>query len=87
MKNIPTAEDFLIVFRRTLPNSPLQGILNDSSYAKQIHQYAIEFAKLHCEAQQQVICKKAIILHINNTYDHEIDKDSILTAYPLNLIK
>lgn len=46
----------------------------------------IEFAKLHVQAQQEAILE-------NIEYDHDsagnviVTKDSIINAYPLNLIK
>ena len=54
----------------------------------------IEFAKLHCEAQQKAILENVTINDIGSPNgDGEwmpcniIDKDSILNAYPLDNIK
>ena len=55
-----------------------------------IHKYMIEFAKLHCIEQAKVISEKAEI-NCNCDGDEwcrgEIDKNSILNAYSLDLIK
>lgn len=57
-----------------------------------IHECMIEFAKLHCIEQAKAICKD--VDFTIETYASrqqgsivEVDKDSILNAYPLDLIK
>jgi hypothetical protein len=56
---------------------------------------AIKFAKLHCLEQSKVISEKAATILIEDQCPltgqefevREIDKNSILNAYPLDLIK
>ena len=61
----------------------------------------IEFARLHCEAQEKAILKKACTITTDSITNKEyrngvplgydvyeaVDKESILNAYPLDLIK
>jgi hypothetical protein len=52
----------------------------------------IEFAKLHCEAQLKAIIENVQMTGISygndkSITDYEVDKDSIINAYPLDLIK
>jgi hypothetical protein len=85
--NIPTAEEFF-------------GFINgEIAYPPDfVHRTAIEFAKLHCEAQLKAILKKARIKHSGpyfykdditfvNLKCIKIDKNSITNAYNLNQIK
>jgi hypothetical protein len=52
-----------------------------------IHSNMIQFAKLHVEAALKAASENADTIHIRNTNDYEIDKESILNAYPLTNIK
>jgi hypothetical protein len=75
---IPTAEEFF--------DSSNVGISNTTEYMycqKDIVKKAIEFAKLHLEAQSEAIIK---IKHMKLTC-FEDNKESILNAYPLTNIK
>lgn len=54
---------------------------------KTVKNLMIEFAKLHVEAQEKAILKKAKTKVINFWGGVEIDKDSILNSYPLDKIK
>ena len=47
----------------------------------------IEFAKMHVEAALKTAANEATTKFIKFTDDEEVDKDSILTAYPLTNIK
>jgi hypothetical protein len=85
--NIPTAEEFLK--RENLPTNILSG--DDVNYAM------IEFAKMHVqealkEASEKVRQIEDPYAYTGNTgseypADYIVDKDSILNAYPLTLIK
>jgi hypothetical protein len=81
MNQIPTAEDFLSTELKKTGIGMLPDILR-------------KFARLHCEAQAKEIAEKATIDDIGSpNCDGEwmscniIDKESILTAYPLENIK
>lgn len=78
--NIPTAEEF---FKEELSGEPLTQ--------ESVEEALVNFAKLHLQAQQEAILEKVRANHIEcwgqRTGDIEIDKDSIINAYPLNLIK
>jgi hypothetical protein len=79
MKNVPTAEEFLSSKLGKTPIGVLPEILR-------------EFAKLHCEAQVKEITEKVKVVYIEPdgcaTGDYyDVDKDSIITAYPLSNIK
>jgi hypothetical protein len=88
----PTAEEFLIIkndrdFRLSKSGEYISDLL-------------IEFAKLHCTEQARIISEKAELKEVF-TYDtdgtcqiandmgdmYELDKDSILNAYPLDNIR
>jgi hypothetical protein len=71
MSNIPTAEEFL----RGKPFS-IESIYNNM----------IEFAKLHVEAALKEASENAESYVIGGLTS-EVDKDSILNAYPLTNIK
>jgi hypothetical protein len=75
---IPIAEEFLKKYE--LGNTGKIDI-EDAKEA------IIEFAKLHVEAALKAASKNADTIHIRNTNDYEIDKESILNAYPLTNIK
>lgn len=50
----------------------------------------IEFAKLHCKAQSEAICDKAIAKENPQDYgtgEIWVDNNSIINAYPLTNIK
>lgn len=87
MKEIKTAEEFL----RGKPFS-----------IESIHNNMIEFAKLHVEAALKAASENAYVEYIdldtNEIFDYtdvitddnvgaDVNKNSILNAYPLNLIK
>lgn len=77
MTNIPTAEDFI-----------LQKV-QEGNYHRipiEVESWLIEFAKIHCSEQSRTISEKAKILVISE-YEITVDKESILTAYPLENIK
>ena len=60
-------------------------VLNDSYRTDFIVKQMKEFAKLHVEAALKKATEDAKILQYANVA--EINKDSIINAYPLNLIK
>lgn len=79
---IPTAEEFF--------DSSSLKISNDTEYKyiqKVIKEKAIEFAKLHVEAALKAASEDAHTKDVPYTDDVEVDKDSILSAYPLENIK
>jgi hypothetical protein len=82
MNNIPTAEEFL--------NRDESGVFSDVDIARAM----IEFAKLHVEAALKAASENAEIEDIGSPngngewMSHEIiNQNSILNAYPLDLIK
>jgi hypothetical protein len=50
-------------------------------------EFMIEFAKLKVTEALKAASENADTIRVRYTNDYEIDKQSILTAYPLNLIK
>jgi hypothetical protein len=50
-------------------------------------EYIIEYAKLKVTEALKAASENADTIHVRNTNDYEIDKDSILSAYPLENIK
>ena len=88
---IPTAEDVLIkksILLKTIEESgnfPL-NLTRDTHIgtAKQIKLSMIEFAKMHVE---EALKQASEQVYVSDTVFCEIDRDSILNAYPLNLIK
>jgi hypothetical protein len=77
---IPTAEEFFRKFKHT--HSPVNH-----------HLALIEFAKLHVEQALKEVSEKAKLTSEvcevlqEHWFEEYIDKDSILTAYPLKNIK
>ena len=72
-----TAQEFLI-----------KSILSEDS----LEDMLIEFATICCIEQAKVISEKALMTGIaygndKSISDYEVDKESILNAYDLNLIK
>jgi hypothetical protein len=56
----------------------------------QIHKSMIEFAQMHVEAALEKAAEEVnMILYIDDVgeYNHHIDRESILKAYPTDLIK
>jgi hypothetical protein len=79
---LPTAEEFF--------DSSNLRISNDTEYKyiqEVIKEKAIEFAKLHVEAALKAASGDAHTKDVPYTDDVEVDKDSILNAYPLEKIK
>ena len=74
MEKIPTAEEF--VNQYDWENSTLD-----------IPSVLIEFAKLHVQAALEAASENAETKPVIFTNDEEIDRDSILNAYPLTNIK
>ena len=74
MKKIPTAEEFLDLQHETVPSTGFD-----------IRQVMIDFAKLHVEAALYVASERAD-LSDNGMFPY-VDKESIVTAYPLENIK
>lgn len=54
---------------------------------KDVTKAMIEFAKLHVQEALKQASEKAETIHIRNTEEYRIDKDSILNAYNLDEIK
>lgn len=88
---IPTAEEILIkeeILLKTIEESgnfPL-NLTRDTHIgtAKNIKKAMIEFAKLHVK---EALKQASEQVYVSDTVFCEIDRDSILNAYPLNLIK
>lgn len=51
------------------------------------HYAMIQFAKMHVRKALEVASENAIIINGRYAEDYKINKDSILTAYPLENIK
>ena len=91
MSKIPTAEEILIkesILLKTIEESgnfPL-NLTRDTHIgtAKNIKKAMIEFAKLHVK---EALKQASEQVYVSDTVFCEIDRDSILNAYPLNLIK
>lgn len=49
--------------------------------------FAIEFARLHCEAQRQAIMKSGYKLGKSLSNEWDMDGEIIMTAYPSSKIK
>lgn len=85
---IPTAEEFFIqitgiqIQGKNNHYSEIGGISIENS---KIYKFAIDFAKLHVEVALKEASENVEILQYANT--SEINKDSIINAYPLNNIK
>ena len=84
MSKKQTAVEFLEEFKAT------RLLLTMTS--KDIQEYAIEFAKLHAEAQRDDILKKVSLTDFAQEFLQEgasdaIDEESIINAYPLENIK
>jgi hypothetical protein len=82
---LPTAETLLESYRFKAGEH-----IGNSDY-NLMCKFAIEFAKLHCEAQLKSILEKAKVKKTVTSggirsIKHVVDKDSILTAYPLDKI-
>jgi hypothetical protein len=71
---IPTAEEWLTSFGADA---------DDMFYKHSVEEAMIKFAKLHVEAA----LKAASESESNGTEGYKIYKDSVLSAYPLTLIK
>lgn len=88
---ISTAEEILIkeeILLKTIEESgnfPL-NLTRDTHIgtAKNIKKAMIEFAKLHVK---EALKQASEQVYVSDTVFCEIDRDSILNAYPLNLIK
>jgi len=87
MNNILTAEEFLCTKGVDDGDMILSTTIHD------VRKAMIEFAKLHVEAALKAAAEKA---YIDNNHqqgcsfdsdDFEVNKESILNAYPLDLIK
>ena len=91
MSKIPTAEEILIKERILLKtieesgNFPL-NLTRDTHIgtAKNIKKAMIEFAKMHVE---EALKQASEQVYVSDTVFCEIDRDSILNAYPLENIK
>jgi hypothetical protein len=87
MNNIPTAEEFLCI--KGVDDSDM--ILSTTIHV--VTKAMIDFAKLHLEAAQKAWFENATAeIELGNPYDPEsgypiVNKQSILNAYPLDLIK
>ena len=85
---IPTAETFLKNYIGISIDAPELTPMDKGECKKMM----IDFAKLHCTEQARVISEKAEMTGIaygndESISDYEVDKDSILNAYSLDLIK
>jgi len=73
--NIPTAEEFSKNFTRLRSALALQDLTD----------LMISFAALHVQAALKEASKNVVIE--GNSFEYELDKNSILNAYPLENIK
>ena len=86
MSKIPTAEECFNNFV-DFEICPLKGYTS-KQLTNDIKKAMIEFAKLHVEAALKEASENAETKWVKYTdHDYEIDKDSILNAYPLENIK
>lgn len=94
---IPTAreilekwsEDIKIHFGK-MANDLEYRAKHENEYVGLLDKRLIEFAQLHCKAALQSAAKKAkirVIVEYEATTGFEINENSILNAYPDNLIK
>jgi hypothetical protein len=87
MNKIPTAEEFIRYIHNTQNN---ETIVTDP---RKLSVHMIEFAKLHCKAQEKAILESAEVNILNKSAKNpkvtlvEVDKESIKNAYPLTNIK
>lgn len=85
--SIPTAGYLLT----TKISMLLGNKIHDSSEWHKIESCMIEFAQLHLDAQAKAICENVTASHVEcygqRTGEIEIDKDSILNAYPKTNVK
>lgn len=79
MEKIPTAEEF---YGEYCNKRNRTGSLTGTERSELL----TEFAKLHVEAALKEASEKAICIEYM-VGEYEVDKDSILNAYPLNNIK
>ncbi len=78
LDKIPSAEEFRVkIFSKDM------HLFNK----EEVNKLLIEFAKLHVQEALKQASQKADLKLERYTDDWYIDTDSILTAYPLNLIK
>jgi len=84
--NTPTAEDIL---KSKDCNISDDGELYDGLLTNNVINDMIEFAKLHCEAQQKSILEQSFEVRSDATGEilDLVTKNSILSAYPLENIK
>lgn len=81
MSKILTVEEEFDKFKETIDVYETDD--NGGLFESKVKQFAIEFAKLHLQAQQEAILKV-----LENRGEHNnIDKNIIINSYPLNLIK
>jgi hypothetical protein len=97
METIPTAEEFFLnnYFDDSISQEDKKLWLETNEQAQKSLNIMIGFAKLHCEAQEEIILKKIRTIFKETTdpmtgetyMDNIVDKQSILTAYPSTNIK
>lgn len=89
MSNIPTADEILSKYSDNYKIAPFKD--RASVNGKHAIEAMMEFAKLHVQAALESASNKVDFDWKNNpsmdTHGVDIDKNSILNAYPLNLIK
>lgn len=83
---IPTAEEILLKHSTTLTDGTILCSHNNRVKAM------IEFARLHCAAQQKAIIEKGYGKHYEDAFDKnpsfvDIEPESVINAYPIDLIK
>ncbi len=86
MEKVPTAEDFL------QDHLEISHFYDDKTqnmvcYSDDVQKAMIEFAKIHVEAALKAAASDAHTKDVPFTDDVEVDKESILTAYPSENIK
>lgn len=88
MEKIPTAEEYFEqnesafkYIKEVLKNKELYEF-----YSGVIQTYAIQFARLHVEAAKIAASENARLV-TNIYYEKEVDKDSILYAYPISNVQ
>jgi hypothetical protein len=93
MSNIPTAEEFL--YNQGVPLKELQNLswFDYGNILTWLEVYSNIKTRFHVEAALKAAAEKATAeIELGNPYDPEsgypiVNKESILNAYPLNLIK
>ena len=83
LNTIPTAEEFL---KQVSPNDEFGLRIDLGNSKKHIYEIMCRFAKLHVEEALKEASEN-VELETYGNFGNSINKDSILNAYPVTLIK